>query len=200
MNGQVTAKFEYVRFDGENIRECAKFAGDKWFHNNPKFDEKQFYGIKLPSKETVMLCTGDYLVKDYFGHIKIESIRTFFQQYTVIAKQQTFIDSSFEKSTWPSSTPLSKEDKALFDKPKAPFIPHTRTMEESELSIQIMMGEHPMHELGAKIRKQIQDEERKHLSPDTITNLIQSNLERNPDGYSMDALSRTMLGRGDRGQ
>ena len=41
----------------------------------------------------------------------------------------------------------------------------------------------------------INKSQKKILSPDTIANLVQSNLENNPNGYSMDALSRTMFNR-----
>lgn len=59
------------------------------------------------------------------------------------------------------------------------------------------VGEHPMHELGTKIRNQILAEEetkRRHLSPDTIENLIVSNLGHKPSAYG-----DILRGRDDRG-
>lgn len=54
---------------------------------------------------------------------------------------------------------------------------------------------HPVNEFAKEMHKHVNKSQKKLLSPDTIANLIQSNLENNPDGYSIDALSRTMFNR-----
>lgn len=52
-----------------------------------------------------------------------------------------------------------------------------------------------VNDFAKEMHKHINKSQKNILQPDTIANLIQSNLERTPDGYSIDALSRTMLGR-----
>lgn len=142
------------------------------------------------------VANGRYRVVNALGQVNILSAEDFLTLYSPVAnvikpeeswnadigKWAEDTAGPFEKSTWPSSAPLSKEDIALINDQMVILQKEYKALQYD------VTGE--IKEAPVKPHLETRNEERKHLSPDTIANLIQSNLEHNPDG-----LSRTMLGR-----